>query len=212
MVSDKDKCFRLRGLPGDWDEEETKAFLQAKLSLSEDTELTVHSLACHPTRPGEKIATLGFSKIPTYLEKSQEHSITLGKRRQLVLDTHFEGFTPLHSIEDEESQIYIVALSGLNGHAFGSFKQKKGGRMWLRDDLPCDLEHARVFVYGYDTDPSHNSFQNIYDISEKFRLGISWIRETSKTTNRRPLVLLAHSLGGLIAKAVSLQPHLSDHS
>lgn len=30
----------------------------------------------------------------------------------------------------------IVALSGLNGHAFGSFKAKGESYMWLRGDLP----------------------------------------------------------------------------
>lgn len=52
----------------------------------------------------------------------------------------------------------IVAISGWGGHVFGSFKERGGEHMWLRDALPHDLmlkngdrPIARVMIYGYDS-------------------------------------------------------------
>lgn len=43
----------------------------------------------------------------------------------------------------------IVAISGYMGHPLGSFKQKDGEFMWLKDELPDDIPTARIFTYGY---------------------------------------------------------------
>ena len=50
----------------------------------------------------------------------------------------------------------VVTISGLGGHAFGSFKDRGKDYMWLRDELPYDLTSderpfARVMTYGYDS-------------------------------------------------------------
>lgn len=59
----------------------------------------------------------------------------------------------------------IIAVSGLSGHAFGSFKQRGGSFMWLRDGLPKDLLDTRVFIYGYDTQlQGSSSAQNLTDL------------------------------------------------
>ena len=64
----------------------------------------------------------------------------------------------------------IVALLGLNGHAFGSFKQKEGDYMWLRDDLCRSLPHVRVFIYGYKTEmEGSDSFQSLDDLGLSFK-------------------------------------------
>lgn len=59
----------------------------------------------------------------------------------------------------------IIAISGLSGHAFGSFKQRGGHFMWLRDGLPKDLPNTRIFVYGYDTQlQGSSSVQSLTDL------------------------------------------------
>jgi hypothetical protein len=46
-------------------------------------------------------------------------------------------------------------VTGLAGHAFGSWKARGGVKMWLRDFLPEDLNqdghHVRILTYGYDS-------------------------------------------------------------
>jgi len=71
----------------------------------------------------------------------------------------------------------LIAISGLGGHAFGSFKKKNGSHMWLRDSLPTDLPETRILVYGYDTHLfKSESFQNIKDLGIQLRNSINTIR------------------------------------
>ncbi|OMP85203.1 hypothetical protein BK809_0003871 [Diplodia seriata] len=91
----------------------------------------------------------------------------------------------------------IIALSGLNGHAFGSFKQRGASSfMWLRDALPKDFPQARIFVYGCDSKLINSkSFQETPDLSLNFSNHMSNIRSGS-----RQLILIGRSLCGLIVK------------
>ena len=45
----------------------------------------------------------------------------------------------------------IIAVTGLDGHAIGSWKAKGSSDVWLRDWLPMDIPSARVILYGYET-------------------------------------------------------------
>lgn len=108
----------------------------------------------------------------------------------------------------------IIALSGLGGHAFGSFKETGGSYMWLRDSLPYDLTSedkpiARVMIYGYDSTVAESkSMQNLEDFATKFNGSLQTLMNTATI---RPIILIGHSLGGLIIKQVSysLTPKLS---
>lgn len=74
--------------------------------------------------------------------------------------------------------------------------------MWLRDMLPKKFNDARILIYGYDTRlQKGDSVKNIHDIGDSFRHGISTIR--SQETVIRPLVILGHSLGGIVIKEVN---------
>jgi hypothetical protein len=70
--------------------------------------------------------------------------------------------------------------------------------MWIRDQLPRALPDIRYILYGYDSPLLTNSFQTIFDLSsglvEQMR-GHGWTLSTNK-----PLLFLAHSLGGVILK------------
>ena len=53
----------------------------------------------------------------------------------------------------------IIAVHGLNGDAYRTWtykgkKDEEEGMLWLRDFLPCDIQDARVFSYGYDSRPA----------------------------------------------------------
>ncbi|KFY69494.1 hypothetical protein V496_00200 [Pseudogymnoascus sp. VKM F-4515 (FW-2607)] len=114
------------------------------------------------------------------------------------VDDTFLGITPLAG--SEESTVDILSISGLGGHPVGSFKDRDGHHIWLRDSLPQDIPKARVLVYGYDTslvDP--NTKNSITDLAKTFLSTVKAFRTATKTS-RRPLIFVGHSLGGLLVK------------
>lgn len=103
----------------------------------------------------------------------------------------------------------IIALAGLGGHAFESFKERDGEHMWLRDDLPYDLTPlsnerptARIMTYGYKSVVVNStSFQTFEDIATQL---IASLRSLAEGPTTRPIVFIAHNLGGIIVKQVGL--------
>lgn len=99
-----------------------------------------------------------------------------------------------------------MAVCGLGGHAFGSFKNKKDGYMWLRDGLgesvcsdDSEKPMARVMTYGYDSKlHESSSFQHIGDLATALHQHLSSVEV------KKPLVFVGHSLGGLIIKEASI--------
>ena len=76
--------------------------------------------------------------------------------------------------------------------------------MWLRDALPDDLPGARVLTYGYNSRlVGSRSFQNLEDLASKFRVSLR--TALSDRPPDRPLIFIAHSLGGLVLKQALIQ-------
>ncbi|KAK8249386.1 hypothetical protein IWZ00DRAFT_488792 [Phyllosticta capitalensis] len=167
--------FRLQGLPIkhkglDFDESQTRSVIGRALNVDE-TEVFVDSLAKLPSQPNQ-IATIRFSKVPSEVERNiQDHGQIDVKCRAseiaMTLDVHFESFTPLNS--PPNSQFFVIALPGLGGHPFGSFKARGKNYMWFRDGLRSSLPSAHVLIYGYDSRlPDNPSFQGFQDVGTKF--------------------------------------------
>jgi hypothetical protein len=74
----------------------------------------------------------------------------------------------------------IVTVSGLAGHAFGSWKSHtRDHQMWLRDFLPVDLRDAnvRILTFGYNSglrDSTSTSF--LQDFSRQLLDGVNSAR------------------------------------
>jgi hypothetical protein len=154
-------------------------------------------------------------------DEDSEARHVAGNRPVIYFDDHFHGFTVLSSYDEsaehstanqdpldrpsavEAYPLDLVAISGLGGHAFGSFKERGSSYMWLADALPKDLPGVRILIYGYDTKlEASNSFQSFEGLASAFRLKLSSIRQGYENI---PLVLLAHSLGGIVVKEALIQ-------
>ena len=108
---DKKITYRLRGLPSTCDRGAVETLANKALNLEKGTIVKVCSLADSPYPQQGKVATLEFSNTPSCLLPDavrdewifdnirgieEEHSKVIS----LVFDTHFRGFTPLHSEND----------------------------------------------------------------------------------------------------------------
>src|ERR1700728_320432 len=72
----------------------------------------------------------------------------------------------------------IIAISGIDGHAYGSWRGKGNlGRMWLRDFLSKDMPRCRTMIYGYNAKLSSRGIDTILDYSRGFLEEIKNIRQ-----------------------------------
>lgn len=216
-----DWTWRIRGVPLDW----TKSCLQSFFNdWDSSSQPIIVSLACE--LDGEfQTGTILFQNLSDEHQEDADGCISLTRPggghftddSAMVLDYHFEGITTLHVPEPESHKVEyvpnrlrevtgttfltnhsVIAISGLGGHAFGSFKAKGKAYMWLRDSLPKRLEIARIMVYGYRLDVANStSIETIADLAFCFRKTILPLAGT-----RRPTIIIGHSLGGLVVKQV----------
>ncbi|KAH9899102.1 hypothetical protein F4778DRAFT_185995 [Xylariomycetidae sp. FL2044] len=73
---------------------------------------------------------------------------------------------------------------------------------WPRDILPEALPHARIMTFGYDTNIRHvlgssPTDNNVYSIAWDLLVALEGERGTESS---RPLLFIAHSLGGIVVK------------
>ncbi|KAI1459887.1 hypothetical protein F4805DRAFT_419043 [Annulohypoxylon moriforme] len=201
----KPKVFRLRHLPNDANKAQALVYLSTGLGNIPIDSIHICSLATSlsPWRP-TKTATLMFNALPALIQgdpSKDEWQIKVnGLEEPLILDTHFRGLTPLREPAPGHS-FDCIALSGLSSHPFGSWQPKKTDKtfMWIRDALPLDLPQIRPILYGYETTlPESRSFQTITDLASQL---INQLQSYGWTgLGAKPLVFLAHSLGGLVLK------------
>ncbi|KAF2705194.1 hypothetical protein K504DRAFT_388654, partial [Pleomassaria siparia CBS 279.74] len=98
----------------------------------------------------------------------------------------------------------IVAIHGLNGHRDKTWTAANDAH-WLRDFLSSDIPNARIFCWGYDANTYGNriSCEYLYDHARSLVSDLCLKRKLTNTM-RRPIIFVAHSLGGIIVKSVSL--------
>lgn len=63
-------------------------------------------------------------------------------RNSWRVDRYFIGLTPLNDPDD--ANVDIVAVTGVGGHALGSFRSDDGSAVWLRDFAPQETSHERA--------------------------------------------------------------------
>lgn len=118
--------------------------------------------------------------------------------RRWIVDKDFIGFTPLCARED--ASLDVVAVTGLGGHALGSFRSTDGTSVWLRDFGPEDVSQARFITYGYGTTvASSDSNQGVREVAMTLLQELAIFRRRTRS-EKRPLCFVCHSLGGVVLK------------
>ncbi|KAL8744866.1 MAG: hypothetical protein Q9190_002940 [Brigantiaea leucoxantha] len=104
----------------------------------------------------------------------------------------------------------IIAVHGLNGHWEKTWSTDLGV-FWLRDLLPKAIPNARILSYGYDA-RTHGSTpaskQYIWQHAHGLVSDLAHFREETETVHR-PIIFIAHSLGGLVVKSALIHADLT---
>ncbi|RDW65098.1 hypothetical protein BP6252_10749 [Coleophoma cylindrospora] len=205
----KVQTWRVSGIPSDVKDDELRNSLEAlpyhptkaNNDLSPKSS-NIRQFSFTERWPNSPVATVTFWQTPVKLKRvSSEFRVRLSitaRETEVVFDTHFYGLTTLYYPPDPA--VDIVAVTGLAGHAIGSWKSPGESDVWIRDYLPDDKVNARVLTYGYDTTLVRSrSKSSIHDLA----MGLLEALKSSRTEEkekRRPIIFIAHSLGGLLVK------------
>lgn len=119
------------------------------------------------------------------------------------------GLFFLHDMSDAD--VDIVAVHGLGGHFEETWTASDSKQLWLRDFLPSQLNDAgitaRVMSYGYDSSTAFS--KSVTDIDDQAKILIDALssERASQVEKERPLIFIAHSLGGIIVKKAIIIAH-----
>ncbi|CAN9415749.1 unnamed protein product [Alternaria alternata] len=211
MVSrKKGPVFRVTGLSVSQCDDELRTTLEAAIKeelLPEEKPTLGFSTTIVPScydNENKRVALVNFhDKVPVFLlelvtNPSEIWQIEMGDT-DITFDCHFRGMTQLYTPKlDTPITADIVAITGLDGHAYGSWRGKGNlGRMWLRDFLSKDLPCCRTMIYGYNSKLSSHGIDRIMDYSRGLTEELKKVRDTEES-RQRPLFFIAHSFGGII--------------
>ncbi|KAM3548868.1 hypothetical protein MY1884_008993 [Beauveria asiatica] len=126
--------WQIKSVPKEWDKTRLESVLRASLHCDVSVQSLAPSIDGRHRQATATVAAEAKLKSPRYISNERG----LGSE-SLTLRTEFEGMTTLFTPPPVEHKLDIIALSGLGGHAFGSFKERGGSHMWLRDSLPYDI-------------------------------------------------------------------------
>jgi pimeloyl-ACP methyl ester carboxylesterase len=98
----------------------------------------------------------------------------------------------------------IVFVHGLTGGHETTWTYKSQ-ILWPKHLLPQDVSTARIFTWGYDADVIRFSFtaagsNTLLDHGKNLATDLGSERRRTSTPARRPIIFVAHSLGGLVVE------------
>ncbi|KAJ5900022.1 hypothetical protein N7495_004766 [Penicillium taxi] len=201
--------FRVDNIPIN-DTKELEHNIKSFAEQDPDLQRAVATIICHRLTPRDKHFFCATVSITTSLsgENLCARLSRTSKCYPYTFTCRFDGITPLYEGESG-ADVDIIAVPGLGSHALGSWKSIDSDEVWLRDflpiDLPEDLPKVRVLLYGYDTTLLNSlSKQSIEDLGGALLEQINAFR-ANDGTSRRPIVLIGHSLGGLLIKELLIR-------
>ncbi|KAK3317737.1 Alpha/Beta hydrolase protein [Cercophora scortea] len=141
--------------------------------------------------------------VPAEKLKSRSFSEKLFRRTSSasLADPNPWGIRVLHNPPD--ARVDVIFVHGIRGHLENTWAQGEGGPPWPRTLLPRRLPEARILTFGYDANPIafrlSVSGNKIGDHAKNLLSAVAAQRLSAATSNR-PILFVAHSLGGLVCK------------
>ncbi|TGZ80708.1 hypothetical protein EX30DRAFT_49466 [Ascodesmis nigricans] len=194
-------CFRISDIPLEWDCQRTLNFLAENCSTEH---ATTCQLSLYPSTTGRsQVGILELTGPRDYinafapLSHDNPKRLVTSRDHQVTIDRHFYGLTPLNTISSEVIAD-VVAITGLSGHAYESWRHRESSKMWLKDFLPDDLKRrARIMTFGYNTSLTTPSMTTAGMVDFVLDL-IQQLKAARQSAINRSLILVGHNLGCII--------------
>ncbi|KAF8245681.1 TPR-like protein [Wilcoxina mikolae CBS 423.85] len=212
VSSSKPRTFRLSPIPTSVDASRLQEYLN---SLECEDRLAPRNILAFSLAPFNSwwlVATVTFRREPHLFEACRPGFAVYfmlpddlaESSDEIAVDCDFYGITPLYNPPIPREPSYdVIAVSGLSGHAFGSWRSPYASHvMWLRDILHKDFPGFRIFTWGYESDLKHDntSVSSIMNFSRQLLTAVHAARDGDETAKHRPIIFIGHSLGGLVIK------------
>lgn len=117
-----------------------------------------------------------------------------------------DGLGLLQLYEGDQPEADIVFIHGLNGHRertwTGNNRQSGNSIFWIRDLLPDDLPQCRILTFGFDCDvpDAYYLLHRTLDHQASALLLALENKRAQFECRTRPIVFVAHGLGGIVLK------------
>lgn len=165
-----------------------------------------------PIRPADKplwIETLGLTLL---FEPEDTSSIVADVVFVHGLQGHpwrtwrFKGTTKKRTLVEDSQPSKRLGLFKRNSPIWETVEQKQR-IFWPRDILPGDVPNTRIFTYGYNSRVSRyfSGPTNQSNISQHGLALLNCISDERHDYSDRPLIFVAHSLGGLLVKQALIE-------
>ncbi|KAK3360430.1 hypothetical protein B0T25DRAFT_129975 [Lasiosphaeria hispida] len=122
------------------------------------------------------------------------------------------GLLVLHT--PPERTVDILFIHGLGGTSLRSWcHDRLLENLWPKLWLPHELPTARILTFGYNAHFSSRKAQASYtigDFASDLLFRMRYGENTPERLGQVPIVIVAHSMGGLVFKKAFIQGHLND--
>jgi triacylglycerol esterase/lipase EstA (alpha/beta hydrolase family) len=113
--------------------------------------------------------------------------------------------------DDTEAEVDIIAVHGLDPldnplHATKTWSAPNG-KLWLKDFLPERNPRIRILLYGYNSSAVFGA--STTGVNGAVENLLNYLRMKRKQDQARPIVWVAHSLGGIVVKKAIINAYVS---
>ncbi|KAL2193291.1 hypothetical protein P885DRAFT_45622 [Corynascus similis CBS 632.67] len=206
-ASSNDGLSQTSSQPAYPDERSTTTPVEQPLSdrpqsyLAPDRTLTLQTKVPSPARRGSAL-----SDIHAQLNSTHQRQRSQDRRDDPL------GLLVLHA--PPQRTIDIIFIHGLGGTSLRTWcRDRDLDNLWPKLWLPHDLPTARVLTFGYNTHFSSKKEQvscTIGDFATDLLFRMKYGESTTERLGQVPIVVVAHSMGGLVFKKAFVQGHLNE--
>ena len=149
-----------------------------------------------------------YTSADTSIIRPQERTVDsspspIPQRRTITLSS--KAVCCAHSAWLLADSLSIVAVHGLGGDWEATWTDSNG-QLWLRDFLPTQIPPARIMSYGYNSNTIFT--RAVTDITDEAAMLLDRLdnEREGELQRTKPIIFVAHSLGGIVVKKVSYSP------